>query len=257
MGKGKKWTEGEVNILKGNWQRKSATVLSEMFGRSYGSVLMKAHRLGLKKRWKWHADTEKFLVENWLLLSTADMAAHFNISTVAVRQKALQLSLPIRRDPGEVIVCAWCNKRLYRNRSHIAEYKLHFCGNECKFEMMRSGKFTPRIELHSLPNKPELELSSLLQKTFPGEYKYNGDYSQGVVLGGLVPDFINVNGKKQVIELFGDYWHDKKGSVPWKATEFGRKAIFSQLGFSCLVIWEHELKSPDDVVERIREFNDK
>lgn len=29
-----------------------------------------------------------------------------------------------------------------------------------------------------------------------------------VGIGGLCPDFVNCNGKKVIIELFGDYWHD-------------------------------------------------
>ncbi len=104
------------------------------------------------------------------------------------------------------------------------------------------------------PNKPEIALDKLLQANFPGEYIFNGDYSQGVSLGGLVPDWVNVNGKKQVIELFGDYWHDMRGNIGWKSTVFGRKAVFSQLGFDCLIIWEHELKLPEEVIEKIRDF---
>lgn len=89
-------------------------------------------------------------------------------------------------------------------------------------------------------NKPEKCLQIILDKHFPNEFKYNGNCELGVVLGGCVPDFVNVNGKKQVIEVFGDYWHDRS-NMDWKQTEFGRKTAYSQLGYKCVIIWEHEL----------------
>jgi G:T-mismatch repair DNA endonuclease (very short patch repair protein) len=104
---------------------------------------------------------------------------------------------------------------------------------------------------HARPTRPERRLDRLLQKYFPKEFAYNGDYSKGVSLGKLIPDFVNVNGKKLVLELFGDYWHSRK-DIRWKATEFGRKAVFSQLGFDCVVIWESQLNHPESIIEEIR-----
>lgn len=113
------------------------------------------------------------------------------------------------------------------------------------------------VYLQSSPNRSETILDELLQDNFPNEYRFNGDYSQGVTLGGLVPDWININGRKQVIELFGEYWHDgERKKVRWKATEFGRKAVFSQLGFGCLIIWSKELRHSEDVIEKIRGFQE-
>lgn len=51
------------------------------------------------------------------------------------------------------------------------------------------------------PTKPELKLDELLSLHFPNQFKYNGDYGLGISLNRLIPDFVNVNGKKQVIEL--------------------------------------------------------
>ena len=91
------------------------------------------------------------------------------------------------------------------------------------------------------PNKPEQKIDEILQRNFSNEWKYNGDFSCGVTIGGLVPDFVNVNGKKAVIEVFGEVWHDTDNTflkrIRWKQTEFGRKAIYSQFGYKCIIIW--------------------
>lgn len=90
-----------------------------------------------------------------------------------------------------------------------------------------------------VPNKPETFLTNLLDDLFPGEWKYVGDGQ--MVIAGKCPDFVNINGQKKIIELFGDYWH--RGDDPED-----RKRIFSPFGFDTLVIWEHELKK-DSLVE--------
>lgn len=56
-----------------------------------------------------------------------------------------------------------------------------------------------------LPNKPEICVWDLLEHLYPGEWKYVGD--RQVIFDGKNPDFINVNGLKLIIEVFGNYWH--------------------------------------------------
>ena len=96
------------------------------------------------------------------------------------------------------------------------------------------------------PNNIEGIVDKILQRNCPDEWKYNGNFEAGVTIGGMIPDFVNVNGQKAVIEVFGDYWHDEtKRDINWKYTEFGRKAAYSQLGYTCVVIWERDLKRHD------------
>jgi len=99
------------------------------------------------------------------------------------------------------------------------------------------------------PTKPEKELNILIDKACPDEYTYSGD---GLfIIAGLCPDFTNINGKKKVIEMFGDYFH--QGENPQDKTN-----RYAEFGFDCLVIWEHDLKekSEEELVETIRKFND-
>jgi hypothetical protein len=103
-------------------------------------------------------------------------------------------------------------------------------------------------KIHAKPNNFELLVKSALQELLPNEYKYNGGFEEGVMLGGLIPDFVNVNGKKVVIEVFGEPFHDPNKSwmqVGWKRQEFGRKAIFAQLGYKTVILWCGKLKKED------------
>jgi len=109
------------------------------------------------------------------------------------------------------------------------------------------------LALHNTPNKCEIKLGDILNGLYPNEWKYVGNGE--VIIGGLNPDFVNINGKKQVIELFGDYWHSKEVvKNDWKRTVFGRITIFKNYGFKCLVIWERELIDSVSVINKIKEF---
>lgn len=109
------------------------------------------------------------------------------------------------------------------------------------------------------PTKPERCLDNILVKYFP-YYQYNGDGRLGVTLGGLTPDFVNVNGKKEVIEVFGDYYHSPEIlGDRWNNTELGKMMVYNSLGWRCLVIWEHELKelTEEEIITKIKTFQRK
>jgi len=95
------------------------------------------------------------------------------------------------------------------------------------------------------PNKVEILLDNLLQDNFPNEWKFVGDGQ--IIIGGKVPDFININHRKQIIELFGNYWH--RNSSPQD-----RINLFAQYGYATLIIWESELLNPLAVVKKIKEW---
>jgi len=96
------------------------------------------------------------------------------------------------------------------------------------------------------PNKAELRLSDLLKQFLPNEYKYVGDGE--FILAGKCPDFINTNGQKKIIELFGDYWH--KGDDGKE-----RVALFAQYGYQTLIVWENELEDERKLGNKILQFN--
>lgn len=103
---------------------------------------------------------------------------------------------------------------------------------------------------HKKPNKKEKQLIEIIEsQKFP--FKFTGDGS--VVIGGYIPDFTNINSRKQIIEFFGDYWHSKE-NIAWHQTELGRMMAYAQFGFRTLIIWEHELKDTEQVVSKIKQF---
>jgi len=105
------------------------------------------------------------------------------------------------------------------------------------------------------PTVPEKKLAEILNKHFPNEWKYTGDGSFSIE--SYWPDFTNCNGRKEVIEVFGDYWHSpvRIGS-DWRRSELGRIMAFNSFGYRCLIIWQHELKELTEkaIVEKIYRF---
>ena len=127
--------------------------------------------------------------------------------------------------------------------------KCLICGKEFKITQSRAYKFNRGkccsekcrnqyvIKLlydrqYIRPNKLEKSVALSLNKTFPKEWKYVGNGK--VWFGGKNPDFININGQKKLIEVYGNYWH--KGENPQ-----GRIDHFKQYGFDTLVLWEKEI----------------
>lgn len=110
-----------------------------------------------------------------------------------------------------------------------------------------AGEWFPTLPSNPFPkpNSKELKLLSILEQHFPGQYAYTGDGK--VVIDHLVPDFTNCNGHKEVIELYGDYWH--RGEDEMKKLE-----RYAKFGFACLVVWECELKTQAALVDKIRAF---
>lgn len=118
------------------------------------------------------------------------------------------------------------------------------------------------LGLHARPNKPESVVRSMLNKMFPGEYRYSGDGS--FIVDGLNPDFVNINGQKKVIEVFGEQYHDPNHAVraiSHRSTEAGRKKVFARFGYKMLVVWSKEIYGGGATGRRvlrqkIREFHE-
>jgi len=116
-------------------------------------------------------------------------------------------------------------------------------------ELWKNPEFAKKMlkAFKKSPNKPETFLINLFNEyNLPYKFVGNGAF----IIAGKCPDFVNINGQKKVIEMFGTYWHKPE-------EEFERKKIFSQYGFETLVIWENELKDKTKVLERIIKFENR
>jgi hypothetical protein len=99
-----------------------------------------------------------------------------------------------------------------------------------------------------MPNKTELWFQNFLNSLYPNEWKFVGDGQ--VIIAGKCPDFINVNGQKKIIELFGDYWHRNQDPQD-------RIDIFKPYGYKTLIIWENELKDMVELRCRLERFSNE
>lgn len=97
------------------------------------------------------------------------------------------------------------------------------------------------------PNMPELQLSAILDKHFPGEWTYVGDGQLWVE--GKNPDFVNGS---RVIEVFGMYWHDPD-LFPNRLSETELIAHYKKHGFDCIVFWEYDVWDEKEVVSRVED----
>lgn len=105
----------------------------------------------------------------------------------------------------------------------------------------RAKEIKALLEIRS-PNNMEVEVLGLLNDAFNNEWKFVGDGQ--LIIGGLSPDFVNINGKKLIIEFFGRYWHKPQD-------ERFKQKVYSQFGYKTLVIWSEELKNKTKLIERI------
>jgi hypothetical protein len=123
------------------------------------------------------------------------------------------------------------------------------CSKRCSLQLLYKNQ-------QKRPTKLEKRIIDIIEKNrYP--FKYVGDGT--VVIAGLNPDFISTDISKKIIEVFGDIFHDTEKAIRhinWKRTEFGRKAVFSQLGFQTLVLWESDMAKMDDdeIKKQIEDF---
>ena len=152
-------------------------------------------------------------------------------------------SLESRQKISEAVKLHWQNPKHKQRMSEV--HKLLWQNPEYIKKVMKGQTIKP--------NKSELALKAILDKHFP-EFQYNGSYNLGISLAGVIPDFVNVNGKKQVIELFGKVFHDpnqSKRKIRWKRTELGSIMAYNALGYKCLIIWDYELKNEEAIIKKV------
>ena len=95
-------------------------------------------------------------------------------------------------------------------------------------------------------NKVEVKMWDIINKMYPNEWKFVGDGQ--LIINGKCPDFVNINGKKLLIEVFGDYWH--RDDNPKE-----RIKVFEPYGYRTLVLWEHNIVNDCELVKsEIRSF---
>lgn len=145
-----------------------------------------------------------------------------------------------------------------KGKLHTIEHNKKVSEGLTRYYLNPANKQNLFKRLSIKPNLPERKIIDLLKTILPNEYKYVGDGQ--FILGGLCPDFVNCNGQKKIIEVFGRVFHDPLVSfrkrVPIYQTEAGRYAVFAQFGYETLTIWDDELNDMKSIKDKILSFNE-
>lgn len=146
------------------------------------------------------------------------------------------------------------SKNYFYDKHHTEETKKKISlankGRKCSKEIVIKKIQNAFKALRLKPNKSEKKLTKLLNQILPNEYKYVGNGK--MIIERFNPDFINANGQKKIIELYGDYWHNREDI---KKRDKNRLRIYSGYGYKTLIIWENELKDFNKLREKILNFN--
>ena len=148
-----------------------------------------------------------------------------------------------RKKISETVKSIWHDQ----DGPYRTEEKMNKLSNSM-LKLWKDPEYVSKIKKSRLlkPNKAERKLLGILNDLFPNEWKFVGDFS--FMIDGKNPDFLNVNGQKKLIELFGDYWH--QGDNPQDRID-----IFKPFGFDTLVVWESELGDFKLLRKRLVIFN--
>jgi len=108
-----------------------------------------------------------------------------------------------------------------------------------KFE---DPEYMKKILHRRTPSGPEQTFIDLCK-----EFKYVGNGELNI--DGKNPDFVCIGDEYKLIEIWGDYFKIKQKLNPQDRIDF-----FKVRGYDCLVIWASELRNPEKILERIKEF---
>ena len=134
-------------------------------------------------------------------------------------------------------ICPVCGKEFFRNPSQISSPVLY-----CSLKCSRKSRHIPKHH-----TKPEMIFEAICKKNnLP--FKYTGDGSFWIGKNPSVnPDFVECNGKKIAIEVFGNYWHSPllNHQIGEDRTLHYRKRTLKKYGWKLVVLWELDLKRED------------
>lgn len=223
------WTCNELKLLKEARGHLSIRKLQKPLpGRTLHAIWTKSERMGLRSKYYW-TEREIRILEK------------YNPSR---NKHKLEKLLPNRK---------WKNITQKARKLGLQGFDTVAIQRE-RFKLLNKDPAFNKKRLQALcrkPTKPEKQLIEIIEENkLP--YKYVGDGS--FIIEGLNPDFVNVNGRKRIIEVFGRVWHETLVK-DWHRTELGREMILNSYGYKTLIIWDDELNDKQAIIQKIKAFD--
>ena len=133
------------------------------------------------------------------------------------------------------------------NKTESYKTKISIFHTEKNKDLVWKQKRIKKIRLaqRNKKTKPEIMAANFLT---PLGFNFVGDGK--FFIEAFCPDFINRK-NKLIVEIYGDYWHN----LP-KQLDIDRRRIiaYTNAGFKTLILWEHELKDKQCVINKLKEF---
>ncbi len=167
----------------------------------------------------------------------------YRLGIIVPRSKAENYTPEVRAKISKALTG---KKKSLESRIKQSESRKSLFSSDEKFREIVTSTAINNIRLAGRkPNLCEEALNKILQKLFPNEWRYVGDFK--IWIAGRNPDFININGQKKIIELFGNKWHKVEDEVE-------RISHYRQFGFDTLVVWASELKNTKELEQKLISF---
>ena len=110
-------------------------------------------------------------------------------------------------------------------------------------ELWKDPEYAKKILHRRTPSGPEHTFIDLCK-----EFCFVGNGQ--LMIDGKNPDFVSINNDHKLIEIWGDYY--KKGRDPQDLIDF-----YNARGYQCIVIWASELRHSEEVMKKVKEFNEE
>ena len=182
-----------------------------------------------------------------------EVGRKISIARTGQRLPSHEVSLETRRKISQTLMGHSIDEKTREKIKQTLQSRWEMLSDEERSNLIK----TALKGLAKKPTSPEVRVINIIKKhRLPYYYCGNGT----IIIGSLNPDFINCNGVKKLIEVFGVPFHDPNRTflkeIPLTKQEEYRKAVYASLGFDCLVLWDDEMikLSDETIANKIKSF---
>ena len=187
----------------------------------------------------WTESELDFMRRNYTKMPKKEIAERLGRSITSIKSKARTSKgnfCDENYKKGHQEKCENCGEIFHRPLSKVKRNAHNFCSEECFYSSKWYKNHILQKAFRNAYKRPtsfEQKIIDLCRKyNLPFKYVGNGK----IWIEGKNPDFINTNGKKQIIETYFTKWHTHLGNY-----EEDRKIFFGKYGFKILFFTEKEL----------------